>query len=85
MIKVAFFGSTFAGRLVSDTFQTTRMLIFYHIQNASSRDGALVLQSMLDSDVEQKKGRGYLESAQMTWGSASLNYAGTNFELIDAT
>jgi len=85
MIKVAFFGSVFAGRLFSGTFRTTHMFITYHIQNGSSIDEALVLQSILDSDVEQKKGRGYLESAQMTWDSASLNCARTNFELIDAT
>jgi glycosyltransferase involved in cell wall biosynthesis len=37
MIKVAFFGSAFAGRFASGTAQTTRKLIDYLIQNESSR------------------------------------------------
>jgi hypothetical protein len=37
MIKVAFFGSAFAGRFASGTAQTTRKLIDYLIQNEASR------------------------------------------------
>ena len=45
---------------------------------------ALVLQSMLDSDIELRSRRDYLERAQMTWDLAAANYVRTYFEVIDA-
>lgn len=61
------------------------MLMDYYTQNESSGNEALVLQSMFDSEVEQKRVRGFLASAQKTWDSASWNYARTNFDLIGET
>ena len=65
--------------------RTTHMLMDYHTQNESSGNEALLLQSIFDSEVEQKRVRVFLGSTQKTWHSAAWNYARTNFDLIDAT
>jgi len=55
MIKVAFFGSAFAGRFASGTAQTTRKLIDYLIQNESSRiEVWLILKTEQDAQLIRK-------------------------------
>ena len=73
------------GRFTLVLSQTTRMLMDYYTQNESSGNEALVLQSMFDSEVEQKRVRVFLASSQKSWDLAAWNYARTNFDLIDAT
>ncbi len=57
----------------------------YYTRTESSGNEALVLQSIFDSEVEQKRVRVFLAGAQKSWESAAWNYARTNFDLIDAT
>ena len=73
------------GRFSLVLSQTTRILMDYYTQNESSGNEALVLQSMFDSEVDQKRVRVVLASAQKTWDSASWNYARATFDLIGAT
>lgn len=73
------------GRFTLVLSQTTRVVMDYYTQNESSGNEALVLQSMFDSEVEQKRVRVFLASAQKSWGLAAWNYARANFDLIDAT
>lgn len=73
------------GRFSLVLFQITCILMHYYTEKESSGNEALVLLSIFDSEVEQKRVRVFLASAQKSWASAAWNYARTNFDLIDAT